>query len=154
MTLDELEERFKVFEDIEAIKKLKASYAYFIDTKNPEKAGAMFTDDAVADCGPYGRHEGRIEITKFFKAFPESYSFYMHMLHNPIIEVKGHEATGQWYFEVPSTNVRENRAIWQSGKYEEEYVKVEGEWKIKKMVVRIYYITPYDEGWAKTKMYE
>lgn len=155
MALDKLEARIRVLEDIEAIKKLKATYAYLVDTRNWQEFMALFTDDAVSDFGPLGCYEGKAEITRFTRdIILKSYSFMTHMFHNPIIEVKGEKATGEWYFEVPATHTEKNRALWLAGKYEEEYVKVDGEWKFKKVVGRIYYITPYDEGWVKTKMYE
>lgn len=77
----------------------------------------------------------------------------MHMCHNPVIEVNGDKAKGEWYFDGPITHAPTNRALWMAGKYEDEYVKVQGEWKFNKLICKIYYRTPYDEGWVKTRMY-
>lgn len=158
MAIEELEARIRLLEDIEAIKKLKATYGYLADALNWQGMVNLFTDDAIADFGPMGRYEGKEELTKCLRdiAFPAS-PFTVHMFHNPIIEVRGEKATGEWYFEVPATHAPPNRvarAAWMAGKYEEQYVKVGGEWKFKMIVAKVYYDTPYDEGWVKTKMYE
>jgi ketosteroid isomerase-like protein len=153
MSQGELETRIAVLEDIEAIKKLKYQYAHLVDTRNWRDFAKLATEDAIWDFGDLGLYKGREEIIHFTRdIILEAYSFMMHMFHNPIIEVKGDTATGEWYFEVPATDKAKNRAVWISGRYEEEYVKIKGEWKFKKVVGNIYFITPYDEGWVKTKM--
>ncbi len=155
MSFEELQSRIGILEDIEAIRKLKANYSYLTDTRDMQEFANLFVDDAVMDFGTLGRYEGKAEVIRFVRdIILETYSFLMHMNHNPIIEVKGEKATGEWYFEVPVTHAPTNRAVWINGKYEEEYVKVGGEWKFKTVVGKIYYNTPYDEGWVKTKMYE
>jgi len=154
MVSEGLEARIKILEDIEAIKKLKATYAYFADTGNWQGMVNLYTDEAVVEFVSMGRYEGKSEITGFFRdMLPRALPFMTHMFHNPVIEVKGEKATGEWYFEVPATHAPTNRAVWMVGKYEEEYVKVSGEWKFKKILAEFYFYTPYDEGWVKTRMY-
>jgi hypothetical protein len=153
MSQEGLEARITVLEDIEAIKKLKYQYAHLVDTRNWQDFAMLATEDAIWDFGDLGVYKGREEIIHFTRdIILKTYSFMMHMFHNPIIEVRGNEASGQWYFEVPATDATKNRAVWISGKYEEEYLKVNGTWKFRKVVGKIYFITPYDEGWVKTKM--
>ena len=149
--LEELEARLKVLEDVDAIKKLKATFAHLIDAGNWDALVNLFTDDGAL-ISVSERHKGKAELTKYFSSLP--YSFMMHMYHVPVIEVKGDKATGEWYFEVPVTHAEKNKALWIAGKYEDEYVKVNGVWKIKTLGVTIYYITPYEDGWVKTKMFE
>jgi len=156
MAAQDLEARIKVLEDIEAIRKLKAKYCFFIDAWNTEELMKLFTEDAKILMVSFGDRIGKAAIARFFKeVFPKQQPFTMHMgTHNPLIEVKGEKATGEWYFEVPATYGPTNRAIWIAGKYEDEYVKEGGEWKIKTVAIKFKYVTPYDEGWVKTKMYE
>ena len=40
-------------------------------------------------------------------------------------------------------------AYWFIGKYDNEYVKVDDEWKLLKTHIIVYSRTPYDEGWVK-----
>jgi len=154
-TIEELETRIRLLEDIEAIKKLKATYLYLQDARDWQGMANLFADDGLADFGSLGRIEGKAQIAEFYRdVLPRSFSFMAHMGHNPIIEVEGDRATGKWYFELPATHAPTNRAVWIAGGYEDEYVKVNGGWKLKTCVGIPYYITPYDEGWVKTKMYE
>lgn len=152
MTLEELESRVRVLEDIEAIKKMKARYSYFADAFNWEAFVDLFTDNGVVDFGSLGSYEGKVELLNFFKT-SMPFNYFTHMFHNPIIEVKGEKATGEWYFEVPATHAGKNRAVWIVGKFEEKYVKVGVEWKINNCKAKIYFCTPYDEGWVKTPMF-
>lgn len=153
MTLEELEARIKILEDIEAIKKLTSTFSYFTDAGNWQAAVNLFTEDAVLKSA-MGQYKGKAEITKVFRDdTPQAYSFMMHMCHNPVIKVNGEKANGEWYAELPATHAPTNRALWIAVKWEFEYVKVGGEWKIERLVSKPYYFTPYDEGWVKTKMY-
>ncbi len=160
MLPEEIEVRLRLLEDIESIKKLKAKYGYFVDAGNWEAVADLFTDGAVADYGPLldsgpSRHyEGKAEIAGFFRdILTPSRSFQVHMFHNPIIEVKGEEATGKWYFDGPVTFAPTNKALWMAGEYQDEYMKVDGAWKFKTLICKLYYRTPYDEGWVKKRMY-
>ena len=155
MTIEELEAKVRLLEDIEAIKKLFARFCYLVDSGDWDELMTHFTDDAVADfpASPFGRHEGKVGVARLFKELLV-FDFMVHMCHNPIIEVNGEKATGEWYYEVPATHKQQKKAIWLVGKYENEFVKVGGEWKIKALVGHMYYVTPYDEGWVKTRMCE
>ena len=158
MSLEDLEARTKVLEDIEAIKKLKARYCYLADAglDDPSKWDELmthFSESAKIDFGPFGVHEGKEAVKRFFtRNIARSLSFSWHMAHNPIIEVEGRKAKGTWYFEVPLTDRRANRAVWAAGTYDEEYIKEDGEWKFSFMKAHFSYYTPFDEGWVKTRM--
>jgi len=151
VTLEELEARIKVLEDIEAIRKLRAQYCYNVDAERLEELLSLFTDDARVDFGLFGTYEGNEGLTTFFRdVVAASLSFCQHMAHNPIIEVQGEKATGRWYFEVPSTMRGTDTAVWIAGTYEEKYVKERGEWRFNFIKANFNYMTPYEEGWAKT----
>ena len=159
MTLEELAVRIQVLEDIEALKKLKATYCYLCDAgladeRNRDALLAHFTDDARVDfgLGAASVFEGREGLRTFFgTVVPQTISFCVHMVHNPIIEVHGDRATGRWYYEAPTTDAATNRAQWMMGTYEEEYVRDGGRWKFAFIRARWKYITPYDEGWARNR---
>lgn len=159
MTLQELAARVQRLEDIEEIKKLKARYCYLCDAgladaRTREELLSHFADDAKVDfgLGPASVFEGKEGLRIFFgKVVPESVSFCMHMVHNPIIEVHGERATGTWYYEAPTTNAATTTAEWMAGTYEEEYAKVDGRWKFASIKTRWKYISPYSDGWAKNR---
>jgi len=155
MTKD-LEARIQALEDIEVIKKLKATYCELCDAglgdpKNRDALITHFTTDATVD---FGMGEGSVfhgleGLQKFFgQVVPSSVSFCMHMVHNPIIEVDGDHARGKWYYEAPTTNAFTNKPQWMAGTYFEEYVRENGEWKFTSIRTVWKYIAPYDQGWG------
>jgi len=154
------EERIQVLEDIESIKKLKASYCYWADAGVAGDASGMdelvahFTDDEPwADFGPFGVHEGKEAVGAFFREVVVStLSYSAHMVCNPIIEVDGSKATGKWYVDVPCTLRGAERPMWLQARYDEEYVKEGEQWKWKSITARFDFVTPFDEGWVKTPM--
>ena len=152
MTLQDLEARLKVLEDVEAIKRLKARYCAYCDD-NYDAAGiaALFTEDAVWDGGMRGRAEGREEIREFFKRSPDRISFAVHMVTNSMVEVDGNTAKGTWYLFQPCTWTEGNRAVWGSAKYHEEYVRVDGDWKFRNLKLTSFFWTPFDQGWAQNR---
>ena len=159
MTMEELEARVKVLEDIEEIRKLKATYCYLCDAGLGDegirdKLISHFTEDARVDfgLGVASMFEGKDGLETFFgQVVPAAVSFCMHMVHDPIIEVRGDRATGKWYYEAPTTDASTNRAQWMAGTYEEEYVRESGKWKFASIKTTWKYISPYDEGWAKNR---
>ena len=152
MNLEDLERRLRVLEDIEAIKKLKARYCAYCDNNyDADGIAALFTEDAVWDGGNFGRYEGREAIRTFFRGAPRIFPFAIHQVMNPIIEVEGEQAKGQWYLFQPATLAEGNQAVWLAARYEEEYVKVESEWKFKRLKVFPSFLTPYDQGWVKKR---
>ena len=115
MSLEDLERRLKVLEDIEEIKVLKRRYcAYCDDNYDVDGLISLFTEDAAWDGGIRGKNEGREEIRKFFQNAPQRLPFAIHMVLNPIIEVNGDTANGTWYLFQPCTFADGNRAVWGS----------------------------------------
>ena len=85
-------------EDIEAIKQLKARYADACDRNyDVDTLASLFAEDAIWDGGLFGVHNGREEIRAFFQGVSSDITFAMHYMMNPIIDVDGDEATGEWY---------------------------------------------------------
>ena len=69
----------------------------------------------------------------------------------------GDRAAGQWTILSPWAKVatpypcdeRKLTAMWFIGRYQNEFVKVDGEWKILKLHLIAYVRTPFDQGWMK-----
>lgn len=147
-----IEEKVRVLEEIENIKKLKYSYCYLCDGYKTDELLNLFCKDAELDFHEFGKYAGISEISSFFKeTIPKAMTFFVHMVSNPFIEVIDNEhAKGTWYANVPATLNGEAR--WMCGRYEEEYIKEEGVWKFKVMNFFWFYETPFDAGWVKERM--
>jgi hypothetical protein len=157
---NDLAQRIQLLEDIEAIKQLKAKYCYYADamiagdTSKQDDFLNLYTEDAKVDYPPVGPTKTRDELVSYFtETLPSLVCFSAHMVHNPIIEVNGDKATGVWHVDSPCTSPIQDKALWINAIYEEEYVKEGGQWKISFIKANMNFITPFDEGWVKTKLW-
>ena len=104
MNVDDLATRIQSIEDIEAIKKLKHQYCHYCDANyDADGIAALYTEDAIWEGGGIGKFEGREAIRTFFKGASKSFNFAIHNVMNPIINVQGDRATGEWKLLQPCT---------------------------------------------------
>jgi hypothetical protein len=131
LTIQDLARRITRLEDIEAIKQLKARYCAVCDTgHDPEKIVTLFTDDGIWDGGKdFGIAQGHAAIAKLFAGLHDAISFCQHNAINPLIEVDGDRAKATWYLLCPYTSRRGNHTRWIAANYQDDHVRVNGEWK-------------------------
>jgi hypothetical protein len=153
MQSEELLARVQRLEDIEAIRQLKARYCEICDDDHdPERITSVFSADAIWEGRGIGRAEGHAEIRALFQRFQKLISFSQHMVMNPVIDVNGDSASGTWYFFGPFTMREGNQAKWQAARYHEDYVRVDGVWKIRHLRVTPPTMTAdYESGWAAAR---
>lgn len=151
MDTEELAKRITRLEDIEAIKQLKARYCTICDDDHdPDRITSVFSEDATWEGRGIGHAQGHAAIRELFKGFQRAISYSQHMVVNPLIEVDGDRAKAVWYFFGLFTMRDGNQAKWQAARYHEDYVKVNGEWKIRHLRVKGPGISAdYETGWAK-----
>ncbi len=149
----DLENRTTRLEAVEEIKKLRANYCYFSDSFQTEALIDLFAEDAVFDFPAWlpEKLTGKAAIATFFLS-SSSAALVMakHHVTNPVIEVNGDTATGIWYALAPTTFAlpEGSAAMWLQGKYDEEYVKINGTWKFKMLKFDLTFLCPYTDGWA------
>lgn len=149
MATTELEKQLTILQDIEAIKQLKAEYCDICDDNhNPDRIVTIFAADGIWEGQRIGRAQGHAEIRKLFESFAERISFSQHNVFNPRIAVNGTEAHGSWNFLGPFTFRKGNRQLWLAARYEDDYVKLDGQWKFKHLRAFGRMAAPYEEGWA------
>ena len=136
MATSELEQRITRLEDIEAIKQLKARYCEICDDMhNPDRVTSVFVEDAIWESPDFGKAEGHAAIRELFRKFQNLFSFSQHNIMNPIIEVNGDRATGVWYIMGPWTYAESDDEKWLALRYDDDYVKINGEWKYRHLRV-------------------
>lgn len=148
--LEALAARVQVLEDIEEIRRLKYRYCYFNDRNEIDQLMTVFARDCHVNMGLGRQATGKAEVEALFRKSHSIIEFSSHMVANPIIDVDGDRATGVWYVLVPNT--RYGSAVWTHARYDEEYVREDGRWKIKKEVIDMFFVTPYDKGWQKERV--
>jgi ketosteroid isomerase-like protein len=139
--------------DIEEIKQLKARYAAACDNNyEPDTIAGLFTEDAIWDGGMMGFAKTRSGIREFFSNASSLVGFAVHGLSNPIINVDGDTATGQWYLHQPMTMKGSNSAYWFCARYEDQYVRTSDGWKFQHVKITERAFSPYEDGFGKVLM--
>ena len=147
MTLEELEKRVKVLEDIEEIKQMHIRYIIDLNHQNWAAMTEYFTEDAVMDY--WDHREGKKEIHDFFMRMAKHQEENKvwkggQILIHPLITVNGDTATANWTWyrllgggwwiqkftseqglEIPFP-------LPTPGWYTMEYKRVDGVWKMRK----------------------
>ena len=144
----QLEATLRRLEDIEAIKRLKHKYFRALDCKLWDEFAGCFTADATSSYsdGQY-TFQGIYAIMKFIKRGLARYHFFgVHHGHHPEIDITGDTtARGTWALFNYMIDTQENRSFLISALYHDEYVRVDGEWKIK----HTGYGRVFEESWER-----
>jgi len=132
--------------DIEAIKQLKARYFRCMDTKDWVGFRDVFTADAVLEAEGR-RREGGDDIAGFISKLLADVVT-VHHGHMPEITLTGPDtATGVWamfdYVEFPEHPSASFRGY---GHYNEEYVREDGGWRIRRLVLTRLRVDPLTDG--------
>ena len=114
-----------------------------------------------------GAYVGPVHVKQYMQALhdymqsPQDKLGYMGLNHcmtpNVIINDSGDRAVGHWSVFSPWSqqatpfpcDKRKLTAMWFTGKYENEFIKVDGEWKILKIHLIAYTRSPYELGWVR-----
>ena len=130
----DLEARIGVLEAINAIKKLKYKYARCLDSKQWDKMAECFTEDATTDYsdGKF-KFQGVEAIMQFLEENLGSHSrVTAHHVGQPEIEITSDTtAKGTWTMHDYVIDTSMNISLRGAAFYYDEYVKQDGEWKIK-----------------------
>jgi hypothetical protein len=169
MTLAELEVEVKSLKkqvaegawakDYIEIWKLQSLYSHLYNLGRMSEVPLLFAKKTpgvtleIEDSGVYEGFEGatRFWNTVFNQKRMVSAGFLgLHMTVNPLIEInkKGTLAKGIWHSHgfVSMGGVNPKQFICL-GKYDMEYVKEAGQWKILKFAYRLTFMCPYEKGW-------
>ncbi len=127
----DLERKIQILEDINAIKKLKAKYWNSVDNQEWDSLADCYTQDVVFETPQLGTMEGRDFIIKVLKRAMKNVKT-AHQGHNPEIDIiNDHSARGRWALN-DRVEMADNKVFMGHGHYDEDYVKENGSWKIKR----------------------
>jgi len=119
--------------EIEQIKRVKYKYMRCLDQKRWDEMRDVFTDDAVAGYSGGKYHfDGRDEILSFLERSMGADTFHSsHRIHQPEIDLTGPDtATGTWAMDDVVVMTDWELTVRGAAFYEDEYRKVDGEWRI------------------------
>lgn len=149
----DIETRLRRLEDIEAVKQLKYRYCAACDADyDCDRLAALFTKDAVWEGGEFGVYTGREAIREFFAGAPKLIAFAVHYVTNPIVEIDGDRATGEWFLWEPIVFSQGKRAMWLAATYHDHYRREKGQWLFERVALKLRMLTPYEKGFAKARL--
>jgi hypothetical protein len=165
----ELEQRLGKVEDLLAIRNLQHAYGYYLDKCLYDEVVDLFAEDGevIFIGGVYKGKKGaaRLYAGRFRNNFAggKNGPTFGRLLDHPILQdvvtVAGDRATAKARFRVlmqagthelaatPQTPVRQ---WFEGGLYENDYVREDGVWKIKKLFYRAFWHGSVEHGWAYT----
>jgi len=129
-------------QEIEAIKRLKYRYCRSLDLKLWDELAQCLTEDCRSAYGDgHFSFDGRAAIVKFLRdALGPTTRISSHRVHQPEIELTSAiSATGVWALDDVVIETEAKLTIRGAAFYQDEYVKVGGEWKIAKTGYRRIY---------------
>ncbi len=157
-TGEPLEERIARLEDIESIKQLYHQYATYCDNGyDAEGMGTLMTEDAVWTSNCFGEYHGRDEIKGFIVEAGKAILFALHYMVNPTIDVAadGQSANGNWILFEPAVMTRDDDdatdTVIITADYDNDFVKVDGEWRVKKVRANFRTVANLQDGWHEQK---
>ena len=154
----EVEQRLNRLEDIEAIKKLKYSYALYLDEGyDGDKVAGLFVNDGLwSISGVGGTAKGKQNIKEHTNNLGRDIRWGQHNIFAPVIDIApdGLSAVGQFNLICLLTmatpeDSNKDEAYILSGKYKDKFVKIDGKWYFEELVGSIEQSSPWSEGWVK-----
>ncbi|WP_338109357.1 nuclear transport factor 2 family protein [Pseudomaricurvus alkylphenolicus] len=132
--LSTLARKIQMLEDIESIKKLKARWWFACDVRSTADMRSCYDErDFLIDFGFIGQYR---DMDKFIATFEElaCHTSHIDMHHGmaPEINITGPDsATGRWRMRFQLLETEKKLVQMMHGYYEDEYIKINGEWKMK-----------------------
>jgi hypothetical protein len=154
--IEALENQLRTVKDIQEIERLQRIYGYYLEHWMAKEIIDLFSDGPdVALEWPEGKHLGKEGVRKYFEAIEQNDPEFLHQLMqlSPVIDVDpdGKAARGRWY-SFGGVAMPRGGGVSQSfisGTYENEYVKEDGRWKIKKIRWHLNFNARPAEGFVK-----
>ena len=164
--IDALEHQLGIAQDESAIRMVLYTYGYFIDKSQYNEVVDLFADDGEVWFlgGIYKGKAGvrRLYIERFQTTFTDGHNGprYGWLLDHPqlqmVIDVAPNRATAKvrgrsmMQAGLHESAAGQQRAWWEGGIYENDYVRQDGVWKIKALRYYPFWHGSFEEGWAKT----
>ena len=130
----DLASRVQALEDIESIKRLKARWWFACDTRDIQGMRACYDENNfLIDFGFIGEFtdmDAFISVFEVLACHPTHVD--MHHGTAPEIEMTGPDtAKGRWRMRFQLLETEQQQVQLMSGYYEDEYARVDGEWKMR-----------------------
>lgn len=151
-TLESLDTRIGLLEDLDAIERLHVIYGYYLARNEWDNLAATFSSDGSIEIAMRGVYVGPDSVRRNLDLYGEQGIhpglLHNHMQYQPVIHVADDGLTARMRSRAFSMMGEfEQYSMWMGGVYENEFVKEDGVWKFRWDQVFNTYFTPYAAGW-------
>ena len=146
----QLQKQVQNSQDFIAISNLQAAYGYYVDKCEWDQTADLFAKDGTLEIGLRGVWVGQDRVRAYLHTLPQlKYgTLFNHMQLQPKIDIAPDGLTAKARFRAfEQFGMLHRSAQWAEGTYENEYVKEDGVWKIKKLHYYMTYYVDYYKGW-------
>jgi len=139
-------------EDYGEVCNLQAAYGYYVDKGRWNDAADLFAEDGSLELAGRGVYIGRERVRAYLQHLPPYGAgvLYNHMQLQPVIHIDSEAGTakGRWrsFMMVGGLGAE---ARWGEATYENEYVRVDGKWRIALLHGYMNIYTDFEQGWHK-----
>ncbi|HET6501456.1 MAG TPA: nuclear transport factor 2 family protein [Amycolatopsis sp.] len=161
--ISELEHRLGILEDTRAIERLQYQYGYYLDKCYYDEVVELFTDDDPSVYFLHGHFRGKDGVGRLYSGrFKERFAggtngpvharLLDHPQLQPVITVAPDRRTAKARFRTlmqagNHLTHEAPRQWWEGGIYENEYVRENGQWRIKVLFFRQVFQAEFEKGW-------
>ena len=138
-----LTERVECMESIEAIRALRARYHELVNEDAGNRLYELFAHDAHVAYGGRPEVRGRDNIRAFFASFPVQTA--RQFIHSHVVQVQGDRGTGSSYLD--GRPVRDGKSFYVVGRFDDEYIRLEGQWFFQRVTLSVHYMIEAAERW-------
>lgn len=155
---NEIHARAQRVDDTNTLRNLQGQYGFYVDKALWDEVADLFTEDGTMELGLNGVYVGKENIRKYLYSLTGGKPGLKHgQLNNhfqlsPVITLSddGQSAHGRWRAWIQTGEFGgESGGNWGEGIYENQYVKENGVWKIKKLHFYVKFYAPYEGGWTR-----
>jgi len=142
---EKIEAAVRRLSDLEAIRELAHRYAHCVWQKEISAAVGLFAEDGEMNTGDRPVIRGQRALLESYQQMLGAADFHP-FVHNHLISLEGDSATGTCYLDLRATI--DGESMIGSGYYDDEYVRVGGEWKFRARKLTMCELVPLRDGQA------
>ena len=127
--------------DYEQISNVLAKYCFATDRGTAEDIAACFWDDAEVNFAGRinsGKEAFTLGFEKWITKMRDPLVGLRHILHTPLIEIRGETATAEAYYDADGHSKNKGKLIQLRGVYRDKLEKRGGEWRLLAREVQIW----------------
>lgn len=130
---------------IEKIRRMRLEYSYYMDARDLDYVANLYTEDALCEFGPYGSWQGRDTILENFKQVfvgnlkPKFSSLHYNTNHLVWIDSETSARGVCYLLDIETFRAADTNSILWHALYDEDYVKVDGNWKIQRSSLQFFW---------------